>query len=142
MKVLITGSSSGMGYSISKKFLECGHEVYGIDIEPSPDFKQEYPRYHKYIDNRYHHYICDVRNKDTLPDIPGVEILINNAGCQTASDTFTGNDISTNLIGLMNCTEKYGLQPSIKAIINQASVSAHTGAEFPEYCASQGAVLT
>ena len=35
MKVLITGSSKGIGQAVAKKFLECGHEVIGIDLLPS-----------------------------------------------------------------------------------------------------------
>ena len=38
-------------------------------------------------------------------------------------------------------TEKYGVQPSIRSILNIGSASAHTGAEFPEYCASKGGIL-
>ncbi len=32
MKVLITGSSSGIGRGIAEKFLNMGHEVIGIDV--------------------------------------------------------------------------------------------------------------
>ena len=49
--------------------------------------------------------------------------------------------LPANLRGTIYCTEKYGIQPNIKAIIMTASVSAHNGAEFPEYCASKGGVL-
>ena len=38
-------------------------------------------------------------------------------------------------------TEKYGIQPSIRSILNIGSASGHTGAEFPEYCASKGGVI-
>ena len=37
-------------------------------------------------------------------------------------------------------TEKYGVQPHIKSVLNIGSASGHTGAEFPEYCASKGKV--
>ena len=63
-------------------------------------------------------------------------ILINNAGVQDS-----GRDIDVNLRGTIYCTEKYGIQPNIKSIVMTASVSAHNGAEFPEYCASKGGVL-
>lgn len=126
MKILVTGSSKGMGYEIAKKFLAEGHDVIGIDIVDCT-----------IDDEHYTHYICDVSIKSSLPDIEGVEILINNAGVQNSD-----RDIEINLRGVINCTEKYGIQPSIKSILNQASVSAHNGAEFPEYVASKGGVLS
>lgn len=125
MKVLITGTSNGIGKSTALKFLAEGHDVIGLDIAEAT-----------ITDPKYTHYVCDVAHKDELPDIDGIEILINNAGVQSS-----GRDIEVNLIGLMNCTEKYGIQPAIKSIVQTASVSAHNGAEFPEYCASKGGVL-
>lgn len=127
MRVVITGTSRGMGVEIAKTFLKNGHEVYGLDIEAST-----------IDDPNYHHCICDVSVKDRLPDIDGVNILINNAGVQTNS----ARDIGVNLIGVMNCTEKYAMQPEIKSVLNQASVSAHNGAEFGPYTASKGGVLS
>lgn len=128
MKVVVTGSSSGMGVEIARKFIQEGHFVFGIDIkDANPILDTEL---------NYHHYICDVSDKESLPNIENVEILINNAGVQN-----TGHDIDINLKGLIYCTEKYGLQPKIRSILNQASVSAHNGAEFAEYAASKGGVL-
>lgn len=126
MKVVVTGSSKGMGVEIAKKFLKEGYEVFGLDVEEASIF-----------DTHYHHYQCDVSMKETLPDIAGVAILINNAGVQNS-----GRDIEVNLKGVINCTEKYGLQQHIKSVLNQASVSAHNGAEFGEYTASKGGVLS
>ena len=31
MKVLVTGSSKGIGFAIAKKFLDMGHEVIGFN---------------------------------------------------------------------------------------------------------------
>lgn len=126
MRVIVTGSSKGMGVEIAKKFLKEGHEVYGLDVEEASIF-----------DTHYYHYQCDVSDKDNLPVIDNVNILINNAGVQNS-----GRDIEVNLKGVINCTEKYGLQESIKSVLNQASVSAHNGAEFGEYTASKGGVLS
>lgn len=125
MKVVVTGASHGMGYAAVLKFLEEGHSVYGIDIEDTD-----------IIHPKYCHILADVTNKSEMPRIEGVEILINNAGVQNS-----GRDIEVNLKGVINCTEKYGLHPNIRSILNQASVSAHNGAEFPEYVASKGGVL-
>ena len=124
MKVLISGTSQGIGRAIAQKFLETGHTVIGID-------RQEPSITH----DSYTHFVCDVRDKDKLPDIDGVEILINNAGTQNE------DDININLRALIDMTERYGVQKSIKSILNIGSASAHTGAEFPEYCASKGGVV-
>lgn len=124
MKVLITGTSQGIGRATAELFLQKGHNVIGIDRQKSS------------IDNpEYIHYECDIRNKEKLPKVEEVEILINNAGTQNEAD------IDINLKALIDITERYGVQPEIKSILNIGSASGHTGAEFPEYCASKGGVL-
>lgn len=124
MKVLITGTSQGIGLAIAELFLEEGHTVIGID------------RQGKQIEHeRYTHYECDIRDKEKLPEIDKVEILINNAGTQNEAD------IDINLKALIHITETYGIQPHIRSILNIGSASGHTGAEFPEYCASKGGVM-
>ena len=125
MKVLITGTSQGIGKAIAELFLKKGCVVIGID------------RQAKSIEHtQYTHYECDVRDQDSLPEVENVEILINNAGTQNEAD------IDINLKALIHITEKYGIQPRIKSILNIGSASGHTGAEFPEYCASKGGVLS
>ena len=124
MKVLITGTSQGIGKAIAELFLNKGHMVIGIDRQESA-----------FTDESYAHFICDVRDYENLPEIDDVEILINNAGTQNE------DDIDINLKALIHITEKYGLQKNIKSILNIGSASAHTGSEFPEYCASKGGIL-
>ena len=123
MKVLITGTSSGIGRAIAEKFIIEGHQVIGFDILPT-----------RIVANNYTHMIVDVTK--ILPEIDGVEILINNAGVQDEE-----TNISVNLEGAIKVTEKYGFQPAIKSILHMASSSAHTGAEFPLYAASKGGFL-
>ena len=125
MKVLVTGSAKGIGNAIAKKFLSMGHQVIGFDILDST-----------ICDKNYKHYIVDIA-KTELPDLGDVEILINNAGCQK----MTKEDIEVNLIGTMRVTEKYAFHDKIKSVLNIASSSASTGAEFPEYAASKGGLL-
>ena len=124
MKVLITGTSQGIGKAIAEIFLQNGHSVIGIDRQISGI---------EHID--YVHYQCDVRDKEKMPVIEDVDILINNAGTQNE------DDIDINLKALIWITERYGVQPKIKSILNIGSASAHTGSEFPEYCASKGGVI-
>ena len=122
MKALITGTSQGIGKAIAELFLQKGHCVVGID-------RQEASLAHEC----YSHIQADVR--DELPEIEGVEILVNNAGTQNEAD------IDINLKALIKITEKYGIQPCIKSILSVGSASGHTGSEFPEYCASKGGVI-
>ena len=124
MKVLITGTSNGIGKAIAEKFLSSGHEVSGIDIAPS-----------SLIHPSYTHIQTDIFSGD-LPEKGGVEILINNAGVQDS-----GRDIDINLKGTIRITEKYALQKDIKSVLFIASASGRTGSEFPEYCASKGGMI-
>ena len=124
MKILITGTSQGIGKAIAELFLQNGHCVIGID-------RQEASIQH----SAYTHVLCDVRDKEHLPEIDSVDVLINNAGTQNEAD------IDINLKALIWITERYGVQPHIKSILNVGSASAHTGSEFPEYCASKGGVV-
>lgn len=125
MKVLITGTSQGIGKAIAEYFLKNDHDVIGMDRLPAS------------IENKkYTHIQQDVRDQEHFPEIEGVEILINNAGTQNE------DDIDINLKGVIYVTERYGIQPNIKSICNIGSASAHTGAEFPEYCASKGGILS
>jgi len=124
MRVLITGTTSGIGRETALLFLEKGHEVIGFDREES-----------SIINDNYTHYKRDIRDKHLFPELETIDILVNNAGVQN------GDDINVNLKGLINITEKYGIHDKIKSIVNIGSASAHTGAEFPEYSASKGGVL-
>lgn len=124
MKVLITGTSQGIGKAVAELFLQKEHTVIGIDRQAAA------------IEHvNYVHYQCDVRDKAKLPAIKDIDILINNAGTQNE------DDIDINLKALIWITEQYGVQPNIKSILNVGSASAHTGSEFPEYCASKGGVV-
>ena len=125
MKVLVTGSSGGIGQAVCWLFLDSGHEVLGLDIREA---SIEHPR--------YSHVMADISDKTSLPIIENVEILINCAGVQDSDD-----DIDVNLRGTINVTEKYAFQKAIKSVLMIASASAHTGAEFPAYSASKGGLL-
>ena len=125
MKVLVTGSSNGIGRKIAEKFLKEKHEVIGIDIDKQTIFNDKYT------------HINDSILSNDLPDISDIDILVNNAGVQNSKD-----DIDVNLKGTINITEKYGIQPNIKSILFMASASATTGAEFPRYVASKGGVVS
>ena len=48
MRILITGTSKGIGLALAKRYLEQGHEVYGLDLLES-----------SINDKNYHHFIVD-----------------------------------------------------------------------------------
>lgn len=124
MRVLITGTSSGIGRATAVLFLDRGHEVVGLDKEPS-----------KISQKGYTHYECDVSIAMTLPTLAAFDVIINNAG--TIDEK---HSISTNLEGYINVVEKYAGE-SVKNIVNVASISGHVGLDTMRYAASQGGRL-
>ena len=124
MKVLVTGSSRGIGRAAAMKYLEMGNEVYGLDLLKS---SISHPK--------YHHYICDI-SKDELPNIKDINVIFNNAGKQNSRD-----DITNNLKGAINVTKKYAFQKHIKSVLFNSSASAHTGFEYDEYSASKAGLI-
>ncbi|MCR5135881.1 MAG: SDR family oxidoreductase [Oscillospiraceae bacterium] len=125
MRILITGSSSGIGLACVRQFLAEGHSVTGFDVK---DAAIRHPQ--------YRHYVLDIRDRASYPDLEPTEILINNAGVQNAED------IDVNLKGTIAVTEHYGIHPGIISVLMIGSASAHTGSEFPEYAASKGGLLS
>lgn len=130
MKVLITGTSCGIGRASAVKFLKEGHTVFGIDLKPD-SLGGTFPEAKNYT-----HFNADISRKETLPELEDIEILVNNAGIQSGTE----KDIQVNLFGTMNVTEKYVFQKSIKSVLFISSVSAVTGNEFPEYVASKAGI--
>ena len=124
MNILITGTSSGIGKGCAEYFLKEGHNVYGFDKKDSA-----------ISDGNYKHFCLDIREEASYPELPAMNVLVNNAGVQNE------NDIDVNLKGTIQITEHYGIQPEIRSIIMIGSASGHTGSEFPEYAASKGGVL-
>ncbi len=140
MVVLITGSSGGIGKAAAVYFLDRGHEVHGLDIQPADADLSGYTG----SDGRgiYHHHIADITDKASLVSALGEdfrpEILINNAGIQQGE-----RDIDVNLKGMIYVTEMFAIgNDRIRSVVNIGSASGHTGSEFPEYAASKGGVLS
>ena len=126
MRVIVTGAARGIGRAAALKYLSLGHEVHGIDLQPSG------------IDAPlYVHHVADVRDREALPDIEGAAIPFNNAGIQQGE-----GDIETNLVGAINVTEKYiEGNDALRSILFNASASSISGQEFPYYTASKAGLV-
>lgn len=123
-KVLITGTSFGVGKASAKKFLSEGYEVVGLDwCQPT------------IFDENYTHFTCDVSKKELLPDIDHINYIVNNAGIVTPKK----EAIAVNQVGYINIIEKYGYDPDLKSIVNIGSTASSKGYDNLEYCSSQGA---
>lgn len=124
MRILITGTSQGIGLAVANYFLDKGFEVIGIDRLPS-----------KITNSHYKHFEVNVVNKDDLPRFDDIDYLFINAGTQNE------HDLLNNLVGAMNTAEQYAFGKNIKSVLFNASASARSGFEFPEYVASKAGVV-
>ena len=124
--VLVTGASRGIGRAAALRYLAGGAKVYGIDVlESSIDCPG------------YTHFVADVVKPETLPELdPLPDVIFSNAGVQNSRD-----DIGVNLRGAINVAEKYAFHEGIREVLFNASASAHSGFEFPEYAASQAGMI-
>lgn len=120
---LITGSSSGVGRAAAVKFLDNGYHVFGLDINESTITHPE-----------YEHFVCDVSKVETLPEIHGINYIVNNAGIVTPQRVA----IQVNLIGYINIIEKYGGDAQLKSLVQIGSTASFKGYDNIRYCASQG----
>lgn len=125
MNILITGASQGIGLACVCKFIAEGHNVIGVDIQPT-----------MFVHARYKHMLRSIEDNKVLMNIPPIDILIHNAGVQDS-----GRDIDINLKATIDFNELYGIRESVKSILFMASASAQTGAEFPEYVASKAGMV-
>ena len=127
MKILITGTSSGIGKGCAEFFLKKGHEVYGFDKNAAT-----------IVQPGYTHFCLDIRNKDSYPELPPVDILINNAGTQN------GNDIDVNLKGPLHMAHAvigHMIEQKCGVIINVGSIDGQTGGAAIDYSAAKSGVM-
>lgn len=134
--VVITGTSTGIGKATAILFLAKGYFVIGIDKDNSNIDNNIY-NYENYLHLKYD----IVKDCDNIPwdKIAKIcSVLVNNAGVQTN----TVEDIDVNLTAIVKITEEILKAKNVHSIVNVASISAHTGEEFPYYAASKGGLLS
>ena len=91
MRVLITGTSSGIGKAIAEKFLKEGFDVTGFDRKEA-SIRQE----------SYTHFCLDIRAREQYPALAPFDIVINNAGVQNEDDidiNLKGTEFSARKVG-------------------------------------------
>lgn len=130
-KVLVTGTSRGIGLSTALLFLHSDNQVFGMDIEDAPEALKSC--------KNYTHIKCSVMDPTSFPDISDIDYVVCNAGIQLGENV--GEVLEVNFWGVDNVIKKYALQKNCKSVVIVGSVSGITGAEFGEYVASKGALI-
>lgn len=126
MRILITGASGGIGTAVTRRFLDGGHQVWGIDLRPA-----------SLSHRNYTHYTLDLLYCEELPAIPDIEVLFLNAGTQNS-----GDDIDNNLKAAIRASEYYLKEnDSLRSVLFNASASSVSGQEFPVYAASKAGIV-
>lgn len=126
MRVVVTGSSSGIGLATVQRFLDEGHEVFGYDLS---DAALEHPR--------YRHCSCDIRTVDAAELSPvDPHVVIHSAGTLEEADA-----IDVNLTGTIRVNGLLMEGASLRSVLFIASASARNGAEFPLYVASKAGLV-
>ncbi len=122
IKVLITGSSSGIGKAAAEIFLKNDFLVYGIDQNAAT-----------IEDKNYQHFKVSVTDFNKLPDLKNISYILNNAGTMDEQKS-----LETNLQGYINIINKYESK-DLKAVLNIASTAGHHGYGKPLHAAAQAA---
>jgi len=154
--ILITGSSSGIGYSVAETLARNGHTVYATMRNP-----QRSPQLQKVADEEKPPLTIlqmDVLNDQSVQDAFGIvlskegyiDVLINNAGIHSWGaveelplELFKAN-MDTNYFGTLRCIK--AILPSMRerkagCIINVTSIAGEVYSNFHgTYCTSKAAV--
>jgi len=157
--VIVTGAATGIGKSITQRFLDEGAHVVLADLNPDVEttiekMRQDYPH------TRGFSTIVDVTKKadtdrlakETLDKLGGIDVLVNNAGINIPANPIStmpeadfDRVININLKGVFLCSQ--AISPIMEKqksgrIINIGSFWGKTGHPyFSSYCASKAGVI-
>lgn len=157
-KVLITGSSRGIGKEIVKTFLENGANVWGLCSKPSAS-KEELENFAKENNTTFTEICADVGNaeqvtavvKEALATTGGFDVLVNNAGITKDGLSFRMKLDDWNDVLRINLTSAFLIGQIISgdmikkragSIINMSSiVGLHGQAGQVNYSASKAGLI-
>ena len=119
-RIVVTGSSSGIGWETAKRASEQGAEVLGIDVTKNFD----------HVDEFYRADLSDPRTIDALVEaLPGdIDGLVNNAGLPPTRPA--RQLLAVNLLGLKRLT--LGLIPKLADGASIVNVASLAGVAWPE----------
>jgi short-subunit dehydrogenase len=139
---IVTGSSYGIGYSISSKLLQEGYKVYGISRSET-----------KINDNNFVWLKCDLYNHADIKDIINlitedkIDLLVNNAGTAFKENALELTDESFERMFSLNFKAQVYITNLLKnklsggLILNTSSTSDRwTGINYGLYSASKAAL--
>lgn len=131
MRVVASGTSSGIGKAIAERFLGEGHEVIGVDQDEATI---EHPS--------YRHARLDIRELGSSAgccvDLASLDpqVVVACAGTLEEADA-----IEVNLTATMAFVELFVEATDLRSVLFIASASARNGAEFPRYVASKAGIV-
>ncbi len=153
-RALVTGGASGIGFAIAQRFLDEGARVVIADLNPSQADEAV-----KKTGGKLGRTIGDVSKladaermvQETVAQLGGLEILVNNAGIETTGSVTTAADadwdrqINVNLNGTYRMS-RFAVPEIIKAgggaVVNMASVGGLVAVrEYSAYGASKAGVI-
>ena len=153
-KILITGATGGIGYSLVKKFNELEGTVLatGTNNEKLDKLKKEFPNINVLKFDISQHDKIEEFIENVNSQLVGIDVLINNAGINLDNLSLRMKDDEWKKVIDINLTStfylcKYSLKKMLKnkygRIVNITSIVGHTGnLGQANYSASKGAIIS
>ena len=152
-KVLITGATGGIGYSLVKKFVSLDAKVLatGTNIEKLENLKKEYPNIMVLKFDISQHDKIEEFIENVNSQLNGIDILVNNAGITLDNLSIRMKSDEWKKVIDINLTStfylcKYSIKKMLKnkygRIVNITSIVGHTGnLGQSNYSASKAAIV-